>query len=573
MTHPMNRSTILLFSRAMVSRLRSLLRLEWAEGRSLPPKQMPRSLLGGCLLLATIVLGRAAELSPQHERGRAVFSLYCVACHQLNGEGTRGVFPPLAGSDFLLADKERSIGIVLQGLSGQIVVNGAEYNGVMPAPGVPDDEKVADVLTFVRNSWGNRGGPVTVAEVQAVRARLAAANRQKPDPYAPVPMPPAGFRVREVAQLPVNCVRLAAMPGTRWIFVLNDGGELFRLEPATGNLVRVLAAKDFADLAPGKIDALGMTIDSRRRLYLATNQRVAARPHQLNHIVIYRSAPLDAEGVPTGVKPWLRTTYPWGVGPYNHGIGHIAEGPDGMLYVSSGSRTDGGETGSDPALWTGGETKLTAGIWRLDPRQDAPAIEMFARGIRNAWGFAWNNRGELFSASNGPDAHQPEELDFVQAGKHYGFPHQFADTTAKPYPYTPDGPAGVTFTPAIRNFGPAAGGSAEKPIASFDPHSSPSGMIFCGPEWPAAVRGKFLIARFGNFLLEQDLGFDILAVDLKRNAAGVYEARMETFLAPLARPIDLLQVGRKLYILEYARATNKTSGRPMSSGRILELSW
>lgn len=534
---------------------------------------MPRPTLFAFFILAAVGRGGAAELSPPLERGRADYSVFCAACHQFTGEGARGVYPPLAGSDFLMADKERSIRIVIQGFSGPMVVNGVEYNGVMPPPVGLDDQKVADVLTFVRSSWGNRGEPVTVAEVQVVRARLAATGSQQPDPYAPVPMPPAGFRVREVVQLPVNGVRLASMPGVNWIFVLNEGGDLFRLVPATGDLVRILAAKDYADLSPGKIDALGMTIDSRKRLYLVTNQRVAAQPHQLNRVVIYRTAPLDAQGVPADVEPWLRTSYPWGVGPYNHGVGHIAEGPDGMLYASSGSRTDGGETGTDPALWTGGETDLTAGIWRLDPRQDPPAIEMFARGIRNAWGFAWNDRGELFSGSNGPDAHLPEELDFVEAGKHYGFPHQFADTTEKPYPYTPDGPAGVTFTAAIRNFGPAAGGSAEKPIASFDPHSSPSGMIFCGPDWPAPVRGKFLIGRFGNFLLEQNFGFDILAVELKRNPAGVYEARMETFLAPLARPIDLLPIGKKLYLLEYARATDKTSGRPMSSGRILELSW
>ena len=63
------------------------------------------------------------------------------------------------------------------------------------------------------------------------------------------------------------------------------------------------------------------------------------------------------------------------------------------------------------------------------------------------------------------------------------------------------------------------------------------------------------------------------AVTLKRDGAGVYEARMETFLAPVARPLDLLQSGKKLYVLEYTRPTDKTSGRPMNPGRILELSW
>jgi hypothetical protein len=82
-----------------------------------------------------------------------------------------------------------------------------------------------------------------------------------------------------------------------------------------------------------------------------------------------------------------------------------------------------------------------------------------------------------------------------------------------------------------------------------------------------------LLGRFGNFLLDASFGYDILATDLKRNAAGVYEARMTTFFAPLARPIDFLKVGKKFYILEYTRPVGKHGSRPMNPGRILELSW
>jgi len=98
-------------------------------------------------------------------------------------------------------------------------------------------------------------------------------------------------------------------------------------------------------------------------------------------------------------------------------------------------------------------------------------------------------------------------------------------------------------------------------------------MIFCGPEWPAALRGKFIMGRFGNFIGQGDFGYDLLAVDLRRNAAGVFEARMETFLYPLSRPIDFLQVGKKLYILDFTRHHGTKSGRPLTPGRILELSW
>ena len=82
-----------------------------------------------------------------------------------------------------------------------------------------------------------------------------------------------------------------------------------------------------------------------------------------------------------------------------------------------------------------------------------------------------------------------------------------------------------------------------------------------------------MIGRFGNLLKEETYGFDLLGVALQRNAAGVYKAHMEKFLAPLARPLDLLQVGRNLYILEYTRPIDRSSSRPMNPGRILELSW
>lgn len=531
-----------------------------------------RSAAGLVALFLYGVAVSAAELTPQQQRGRVVYGMACLACHQFSGQGVRGVYPPLAGSDYLMADRERSIAITIQGHSGRITVNGVDYNGVMPAPPIAnDDQKVADVLTYIRGAWGNNGDAISAEEVKAVRAKLASAAAKQPDPFAPLPTPPKGFKIREVVKLPAHGVRLATMPGTPWIFVLNNGGDLYRLEPASGDLTRVLSMKDYAP--EGGIDAYGMTIDSRKRLYLVTNRRTPGQPFQTNFVTIYRSAPLTTNGLPAEVKPWLKAAYPYGVGPYNHGVGHIAEGPDGMLYVTSGSRTDGGEPGTDPNLWKGGETPLTAGIWRLDPKSESPEIEMFARGIRNAWSFAWNDKKELFSASNGPDADMAEEMDFVQQGKHYGFPYQFADSTEKPYPHTPDAPPGVTFTHAIRSVGPAAGGSKEKPIATFDAHSSPAGMVYCGKDWPRALRGKFLVGRFGNLIKERDVGYDVLSVALKKNAAGIYEAQVETFLAPLGRPMDLLQIGKNLYVLEYTRPTANTPGRPMNPGRILELAW
>ena len=106
------------------------------------------------------------------EKGKRVYNQTCFACHQATGLGLPGVFPPLAKSDYLMADKERAIRGVIKGQSGEMTVNGQKFNGVMP-PVMINDEQIAQVLTYVRNSWGNEGDIVTVEEVKRVHAESA----------------------------------------------------------------------------------------------------------------------------------------------------------------------------------------------------------------------------------------------------------------------------------------------------------------------------------------------------------------------------------------------------------------
>jgi nitrite reductase (NO-forming) len=110
----------------------------------------------------------------QIARGKQVFMQTCFVCHQLNGEGIPNQIPPLAKSDFLMADPERSIRIVLQGRSGEVEVNGKKYNGTMvPLNNLADDE-IANVLTYVRNSFGNSGDPIAPATVRKIRSEAPA---------------------------------------------------------------------------------------------------------------------------------------------------------------------------------------------------------------------------------------------------------------------------------------------------------------------------------------------------------------------------------------------------------------
>ena len=99
------------------------------------------------------------------EIGERVFNTNCSACHMKEGQGVPNVFPPLAKSDYLNANKERAIGILLKGLTGEITVNGQKYNNVMPHLELSDDD-IANVLTYVYSKWENKGLEVSVEEVK-----------------------------------------------------------------------------------------------------------------------------------------------------------------------------------------------------------------------------------------------------------------------------------------------------------------------------------------------------------------------------------------------------------------------
>lgn len=120
----------------------------------------------------------ALTTAQQIAAGERLFQGTCSTCHQVDGKGIPGVFPPLAGSDWLMADARRSVGVVLNGLSGPVTVNGQPYSSVMPPMSQLNDDEVAHILTYVRNAWGNTGeaiSPAMVAEVRKETPRPAGA--------------------------------------------------------------------------------------------------------------------------------------------------------------------------------------------------------------------------------------------------------------------------------------------------------------------------------------------------------------------------------------------------------------
>lgn len=101
--------------------------------------------------------------------GEQVYTDVCATCHQANGQGLPGSFPPLAGAGSFYGDAQNHARIIVHGLSGPITVNGVAYNSAMPAQGSLTDYDVAAVATYERNSWGNADGVVLPEDVKAIR--------------------------------------------------------------------------------------------------------------------------------------------------------------------------------------------------------------------------------------------------------------------------------------------------------------------------------------------------------------------------------------------------------------------
>ena len=130
------------------------------------------------LVLAALLLSAAKEpvaptqtqLQASMTRGKQVYLQVCLACHQVDAGGVQGMTPTLVKTTYVLGPKTPLIKIVLNGMTGAVTINGDDYHNVMAPHSDLTDQQIADVLTYVRNSFGNKASAVTVAQVKAVRA-------------------------------------------------------------------------------------------------------------------------------------------------------------------------------------------------------------------------------------------------------------------------------------------------------------------------------------------------------------------------------------------------------------------
>lgn len=107
-------------------------------------------------------------VNSKYAEGKEVYDQHCKACHMADGQGLEGVFPPLAFSDYLLADPARALKQVLEGSKEKMTVNGVVYEDEMPAQAVSDEEAIA-VVNYILNAWGNDGGEVSEEDLEKIR--------------------------------------------------------------------------------------------------------------------------------------------------------------------------------------------------------------------------------------------------------------------------------------------------------------------------------------------------------------------------------------------------------------------
>jgi hypothetical protein len=292
---------------------------------------------------------------------------------------------------------------------------------------------------------------------------------------------------------------------------------------------------------------------------------------------------------------------------FDHAFSAICFSPDGKdLYISSGSRTDHGEVKDNEGRYPGlREVALTSCIFKIpadtenllfpnDSAALAPYVHV--RGVRNAFSLAFAANGDLFSVENSGDRDDPEEMNWIRPGGHYGFPWEMggndtpmqfagyrpADDRLINHNYTayqigafhedkqyPKKPQNLIYHKPIQNAGPDAdkyrdpgtgkvldASETGQTIGTFTAHRSPLGLVFdTESDFAGAYEGKGFVLNFqegsADYGPMQEPGQDLLMLDLKKNAAGDnYTLNAYRIAADFFQPTDAEIVGNKLYVLE-----------------------
>lgn len=446
----------------------------------------------------------------------------------------------------------------------------------------------ADKATLILKTGNNNPGGLTGAAFDniSIHALSPAAT--------PASLPP-GFSLR-TAVFPVSSmVSIAQSPTSRGIYAIRNNQEggstlLYRIDTDGPSLaaIQVSDLSQTSVINPGFSEAQGLAFDAAGNIYVSNRlgriiKGVDSNPDPAIDAFVF-SQMFDLP------DPQIGTF---------HGVGGVAVGPDGYLYINSGSETHYGPEDDKGYNMRILRAPLTA--------TTVAEVETFCEGIRNSFDISFRIDGKLFGVENGPNLNcdYAEEFNLLESGFHYGFPYRFGSDISGsdnsiacsndpprvgPQPL----PVGLDPRPAWANYGPDAkpdlgqrGYANGGAYYGFDGHSSPNGLDFYEPslmdpaaiKLPAEYHGRAFVARFGqleNFSLAvnpnpANVGFDVLSLRLDDAHEGFISNR---FLTGIGRPMDVLcAYNGRVYVLEFNQQSSFPGGGWGTPSRLYELSY
>ncbi len=491
-------------------------------------------------------------------RGEQVYLANCAACHRADGQGNAGMHPPLNQTPWVVGNKERLIKVALHGLQERIVVHGQVYEEPMPGFAHLSDQELADVLSYVRSSFGNEASLIRVEEVAKVRAgeslgeattdfaqvspstdykkikekggsesRVGEFYKQATIDLESIHLP-KGFKIEIFAEGLENPRSLAVGPeGTVFVGTRRNQKEFvyaLRDEDGDGRADRTIQIERGLKWNPMGVAMRGPD------LYVG----------EIDRILRYRNIEAHLDNPP---EPELVFAYP---PEKKHGEKYIQFGPDGMLYVPVGA----------PCNICLEENPVFASITRVSP--EGENFEVFAHGVRNSRGFDWHPQtGELWFSDNGRD-HLGDDIPpcevnrAPEVGMHFGYPFCHGDDIADPT--HGDQRACDEFTP---------------PVFGLVAHAAPVSLKFyTGQMFPPKYRNQILVSEHGSWNRAEKQGYRVMLLTLEGNRVVSYEPFLTGWLNPSAndawgRPADLLVMpdGALLLSDDHAGAVYRISYR------------
>jgi len=402
--------------------------------------------------------------------------------------------------------------------------------------------------------------------------------------------------VKQLAIVGHNTVRIKRDPASGRVYVVQNNGIIQRVNFGTGGtatLTTVYQKSDHGLNAP-----LGITFGQDGTMYLTGNDSTG----EIGTATVVKGVPVSP-GSETRTWSMIAQTVGYRYGNiYNHRVNAIILNPTGdSLYINSGAATDHGEAHNGYR-----ESGLTACIWRLPVNGDSIILQddrswlrshgyLYAEGIRNTFDLAYAGNGDLFGPENSDDRDDPEELNWIQEGHHYGFPWRIGgDNTPQQYfpydPHTdpllspnawgggtlyttysndstyPPRPDSITFTEPIPSVGPDADKFRDTTTGAvkdasnlgitattFTPHLSIDGIVFDRDSILAGdLKGCAFVISFSNSSLITALGDtsqNLMAVALTKTGDH-YVARVTKLVTGFNSPLGIEMVGDTLYVVE-----------------------